>query len=90
MEFTTLESLAASRREKWLAEHGAHEWEKHDLIQEAMEELADAYNYIEALVADTSFVQEVSGHLRAASTLLAALDRQDKGTEGPADVNSVT
>jgi len=43
-----LEELANAKEQKFLMEHGAHEWTKHDLIQEASEEIVDAFSYIRA------------------------------------------
>ena len=45
----TIQELAAQREAAWLAAHpDGHEYEQHDLLTEAQEELADCWNYIEA------------------------------------------
>lgn len=41
----TIEDAAAQREAQWLAKHGAHEWEKHDLVAEAKEEAVDGWEY---------------------------------------------
>ena len=38
---------AAAREAAWLVEHGAHEWEKHKLLEEAGEEVVDAWAYVQ-------------------------------------------
>ena len=61
-----IEEHAQKRRDEWLQEHGSHEWEKHNLLEEALEEVADAYNYIvEAFVPATQvqrYHQSVAYH----------------------------
>jgi hypothetical protein len=45
----TIQELAAAREAAWLAAHpDGHEYEQHDLLTEAQEELADFYNYVRA------------------------------------------
>lgn len=45
----TIQELAAAREAAWLAAHpDGHEYEQHDLLTEAQEELADFYNYVGA------------------------------------------
>lgn len=34
------------RQALWLEHHGAHEWEKHDLPKEALEESVDLWTYL--------------------------------------------
>jgi hypothetical protein len=46
----TLRELAKAREDAWLAEHGQHEYDAHDLVTDTVEELADAYNYLSALI----------------------------------------
>jgi hypothetical protein len=42
----TLIALAREREEAWLAKHGKNVYADRDLDMEALEELADAYNYL--------------------------------------------
>lgn len=42
----TIRRLAFHREEAWLKEHGEHAYESRNLRTEALEELADAYNYL--------------------------------------------
>jgi len=54
----TIGKMAYYRRQLWLRDHGAHEWEKHDLVTEAKEELADAHNYLRAEIGLREFDSE--------------------------------
>lgn len=40
-----LQEHADAREREWLEKRGVHEYERHDLPQEILEELADAENY---------------------------------------------
>lgn len=44
----TIRELAKLRESQWVERHGEHEYEQHDLIAEAEEEIADAWNYTNA------------------------------------------
>ena len=39
--------LAAKREQEWIEKHGRHDYAGRDLRREAMEELADTYNYLQ-------------------------------------------
>lgn len=73
---------AEKRREKWLQEHGSHEWEAHNLLEEALEELADAWNYMTAY--DPATPEEATsigmalGNLHWAYEILTSLHEEEK------------
>ena len=56
----TLQELAAQREAEWLAVHGVHEYESHDLIREAEEKIADAWNYLKREM-DRDISLEIAG-----------------------------
>jgi len=45
--YRTIREHAAARQAAWLAEHGQHEWERHDLVAEALEEAVDGWAYVD-------------------------------------------
>lgn len=47
MQFNNIYEHGKFREEYWLSKHVQHEYEKHDLVFETCEELADAYNYMQ-------------------------------------------
>ena len=44
----TIREHAERRHQAWLKEHGKDEYDRHDLVAEALEEMADAWNYLTA------------------------------------------
>ena len=78
----SIQGLAEFRKEQWIDAHGSHEWDEHDLVREAEEELADCHNYLEAELksshdmGDSSLINKALTHVRAAFDTLKNLKRR--------------
>lgn len=70
MTYRTIEEHAAARGATWLAKHGAHEWEQHDLVAEAMEEATDGWVYTRKAI-EFGDCPEVNNNLEIAAQAFA-------------------
>lgn len=53
------QKLARRREQEWIEKHGRHDYAGRNLRREALEELADAYNYLRARRCGCSVCEDI-------------------------------
>jgi len=72
----SLKKIAQIREKKWLIEHGAHKYNECNLINEAIEELADAYNYLNAYCLINNQKSSIFLNLQILYEIIIALENE--------------